>query len=57
MVEVIVAEDDVSESIHLSNVINFTNEVHVISILNDRTKAYQTIKTLKPAILVLDLKR
>ena len=56
MVEVIIAEDNEPVSIHLSNVINATNEVHAISILNKGTDVYQTIKTLKPAILVLDLK-
>lgn len=56
MVEVIIAEDNEPISIHLSNVINTTNEVHALSILNEGTDVYQTIKTLKPAILVLDLK-
>ena len=56
MVKVLIAEDNVPISVHLSNVINFTKEAHAISIVNNGTEVYQTIKTLKPEIVILDLK-
>lgn len=56
MVKVLIAEDNVPISVHLSNVINFTKEVQAISIINQGTEVYQAIKSLKPEIVVLDLK-
>lgn len=56
MVKVLIAEDNVPISVHLSNVINFTNEAQAISIVNNGTEVYQAIKTLKPEIVILDLK-
>lgn len=56
MVKVLIAEDNVPISVHLSNVINFTKEVQAISIINNGTEVYQAIKSLKPEIVILDLK-
>lgn len=56
MINVLIAEDNVPISIHLSNAINYTKEVHVISIINNGEEVYQTIKSLKPEIVILDLK-
>ncbi len=57
MLNVLIAEDDVAISIHLSNIIN-TKEVRCIEILNDGTKVYQRLKNseVKIDILILDLK-
>lgn len=55
MVKVLIAEDNVPISVHLSNVINFTKEVQAISIVNNGAEVYQTIKSLKPEIVILDL--
>lgn len=54
MVRVLIAESDVQMGVHLSNVINFTKEAIAISIINDGSKAYQTIKIIKPEIVILD---
>ena len=56
MVEVVIAEDNETVSIHLLNVINSTKEVYALSILNNGMDVYKTLKELKPSILVLDLK-
>lgn len=56
MVKVLIAEDNMPISIHLSNVINFTKSAQVVSIINDGTKVYEAIKLLKPEIVILDLK-
>ena len=57
MLNVLIAEDDVAISIHLSNIIN-TKDVRCIEILNDGTKVYQRLKNseVKIDILILDLK-
>ncbi len=56
MVKVLIAEDNVPISVHLSNIINSTKEIQAISIVNNGTEVYQTIKSLKPEIVILDLK-
>ncbi len=56
MVKVLIAEDNMSISIHLSNIINFTKSAQAISIINDETKVYEAIKLLEPEIVILDLK-
>src|SRR5574344_29006 len=55
MLNVLIAEDNVPISIHLSNIIN-TQNVRCIGILNEGTKVYEKLKKLKPDILILDLK-
>lgn len=56
MINVLIAEDNVPISVHLSNVINLTKEVHGVSIVNEGQNVYPTIKKLKPHVVVLDLK-
>lgn len=56
MVKVLIAEDNMPISIHLSNVINFTKYAQAVSIVNDETKVYEAIKLLEPEIVILDLK-
>ncbi len=46
MVKVLIAENNMPISIHLSNVINFTKSAQAVSIINDETKVYETIKLL-----------
>ena len=55
MLNVLIAEDEMRISVHLSNAIN-TENVRCIGILNEGTKVYQRIKELKPDALILDLK-
>lgn len=55
MIRVLIAEDNIPLSIHLSNIINSTNDIHVISINSNGLEAYQSIKKLNPDIVVLDL--
>lgn len=55
MLNVIIAEDNLQISVHLSNMINSKN-VRCIGILNDGTKVYQRIKETNPDVLILDLK-
>lgn len=55
MLNVVIAEDNVSVSVHLSNAIN-TKNVRCIAILNEGTKVYQKIKETKADVLILDLK-
>ncbi len=55
MLNVLIAEDNVQISVHLSNCIN-TETVRCVGILNEGTKVYQKIKELNPDILILDLK-
>ena len=56
MINVLIAEDNVPLSVHLSNVIYFTKEVHGVSIVNNGTDVYPTIKKLRPEVVILDLK-
>lgn len=55
MVRVLIAEDNMPLSVHLSNIINSTEDAHVISINSNGLEAYKSIKTLNPEIVVLDL--
>lgn len=55
MLNVLIAEDNATISIHLLNVINTPN-VRCIGILNEGTKVYKMIRELKPDVLILDLK-
>lgn len=55
LLNVLVAEDNMQISVHLSNMIN-TNTVRCIGILNEGTKVYQKIKELNPDVVILDLK-
>lgn len=56
MIRVLIAEDNIPISIHISNMINFTKEAHAISIINNGAEVYQAIKSLNPEIVILDLK-
>lgn len=56
MVKVLIAEDNVPISVCLSNAINNYKDVQAISIINEGTGVYRKIKTLKPNILLLDMK-
>lgn len=56
MVNVLIAEDNVPISVHLSNVIYLTKEVHGVSIVNEGQNVYPMIKKLRPHVVVLDLK-
>lgn len=55
MLNVLIAEDNMQISVHLSNCIN-TKTVRCVGILNEGTKVYQKVKELNPDILILDLK-
>lgn len=55
MLNVLIAEDNMQISVHLSNTINTPN-VRCIGILNEGSKVYEKIKELKPDILLLDLR-
>lgn len=55
MLNVMIAEDNVQVSVHLSNNIN-TKDVRCIDIENEGTRVYRKIKELKPDLLLLDLK-
>lgn len=55
MLNVLIAEDNLQLSVHLSNMIN-TKNVRCIEILNDGTKVYKKIKELNPDVIILDLK-
>lgn len=55
MLNVVIAEDNVSVSVHLSNAIN-TKNVRCVAILNEGTRVYQKIKDTRADILILDLK-
>lgn len=55
MINVLIAEDNVPISVHLSNVIYFTKEVHGVSIVNTGQDVFPTIKKLQPEVVILDL--
>lgn len=55
MLNVLIAEDNMQISIHLANSIN-SEDVRCVGILNEGNKVYQTIKDLKPDVVILDLK-
>lgn len=55
MLNVLIAEDNMPISVHLSNTISSQN-VRCIGILNDGTKVLKKTKELKPDVLILDLK-
>lgn len=55
MLNVMIAEDNVPMSVHLSNDIN-TKDVRCIAIANEGTRVYKKVKELKPDLLLLDLK-
>lgn len=55
MLDVLIADDSIPISIHLSNAITSSN-VRCVGILNDGTKVYQKMKELNPDVLILDLK-
>lgn len=55
MINVIIAEDNVPISVHLSNAIN-TKNVRCVAILNEGNDVYPNLKKLNPDILILDLK-
>ncbi len=56
MINVLIAEDNIPVSIHLTNVIYFTKEVQSVFIINKGDEVYLAIKKLKPEVVVLDLK-
>ncbi len=55
MLNVLIAEDNIQISVHLSNMIN-TKNVRCIGILNEGTKVCEKIEELNPDVLILDLK-
>ena len=55
MLNVLIAEDNIQISVHLSNSIN-TKNVRCVGIINEGTKVYQKLKDLNPDVLILDLK-
>ena len=55
MLNVLIAEDNMQISVHLSNTIN-TKNVRCIGILNEGTKVYEKLKELNPDVIILDLK-
>lgn len=55
MLNVLIADDNMQISVHLSNTIN-TKNVRCIGILNDGTNVYKKIKELNPDVVILDLK-
>lgn len=55
MLNVLIAEDNMQISVHLSNTIN-TKNVRCIGILNEGTKVYEKLKELNPEVIILDLK-
>lgn len=55
MLNVLIVEDNLQISVHLSNMIN-TKNVRCIGILNEGTKVYQKLKELNPDVVILDLK-
>ena len=55
MLNVLIAEDNLQISVHLSNMIN-TKNVRCIGILNEGTKVYEKIEELNPDVVILDLK-
>ena len=55
MLNVLIAEDNIQISVHLSNMIN-TKNVRCIGILNEGTKVSEKIEELNPDVLILDLK-
>lgn len=56
MINVLIAEDNVPLSVHLSNVIYFTKEVHGVTIVNKGQDVFPAIKKLQPEVVILDLK-
>lgn len=56
MVKVLIAEDNETICIHLSNKISSTKEVQAIQIVNKGNEVMEKIKDFKPEIIVLDLK-
>lgn len=56
MLNVLIAEDNMQISVHLSNMINTTPNVRCIGIVNQGNKVYQKIKSVEPDILILDLR-
>ena len=53
LLNVLIAENDMQKSVHLSNCINSPN-VRCIGILNESTKVYQKIKELQPDVTIID---
>lgn len=56
MLNVLIAEDNMQISVHLSNMINTTPNVRCIGIINEGNKVYKKIKAIKPDVLILDLR-
>lgn len=55
MINVLIAEDDIKQSIRISNTI-YSSDVRCIGILNEGTRVYERLKELNPEILILDLR-
>ena len=55
MLDVLIAEDNITSSVHLCNAINSSN-VRCVGILNDGINVYKKTKELNPDVLLLDLK-
>ena len=56
MLDVMIAEDNLPISVHLSNTSSISQSVRCVGILNDGAKVYQKIRELNPDVLILDLK-
>lgn len=56
MINVLIAEDNVHLSVTISNAINITNEVRVVSMITEGQDVYPAIKSNKPDVIILDLK-
>ena len=55
MIRVLIAEDNIPLSVHLSNVINSTEDAKVISIQSNGVAVLETIRKMKPDLVILDL--
>ena len=55
MIRVLIAEDNNPLSVHLSNVINSTEDAKVISIQSNGVAVLETIRKMKPDLVILDL--
>ena len=55
MINVLIADDNIPISVHLSNTVN-TDEIRCVGIVNEGNKVIQRLEELRPEVLILDLK-